>query len=102
MAACPRAFGEAAAAAGVTREKRLSLSFLAAICDDPVLQSKLPQLLIGQTYLVFKQGEIDALIEQAPENIFLKSQIHSSWTNEPIMLEYLTLLHAICAEHCPD
>ena len=81
--------------------KRMNVSLVAFVCDDPALQPFLPQIIIGEKSTCFKQRDIEALIAECPEYFFLLSG-KSHWTNTDIMRQITELLSAIVRERCPE
>ena len=61
------------------QQRRLCMTHVAIICDDPAVQPLLPQFFIGNR-VVFSQREWGALQASCPSNVVLVRQ-QSSWNN---------------------
>ena len=74
-----------------TKVTRAYLNHVAFICDDAEIQRLLPQVIIGNEY-VLKAGELAALRARVPHNtVFIRA--HAAWVNGPACKTLLKLLH---------
>ena len=81
----------------VTRaQKRLCLSFVAAICDDAKLQSALPQYLLANERTIRKQ-DAQRLQKCMPDNITLVRK-KSAWTDAAFCMRIVSDLRRKLAE----
>lgn len=76
-------------------QKRTAMTHACIIAADPEVQSCLPQYLVGNENII-KAGEIDALRESLPANVFLFRR-KTGWMKEPMMLKLLDELAASLA-----
>ena len=71
-------------------QRRLHLTHVCFICDDPSVQPLLPQIIIGNfnTFLVRDMLE---LLDDTPKNVYLVRQ-KSAWNNIKLMVKIVNLL----------
>ena len=72
---------------------RVNLTLIAFICDDPVIQPLLPQIIVGN-YYTFLQREMPTHLANTPRNVYLV-RAKSAWNNEDLMIRVLGLLDKI-------
>ena len=72
------------------QEERGSWTHLTFICDDSMVQTKLPQVIVGNEQLLRVQ-DMSCLKSQLPDNVYLVRQ-KSSWLNEPLFVQVLKWL----------
>ena len=72
------------------QEERGSWTHLTFICDDSMVQTKLPQVIVGNEQLLRVQ-DMSCLESQLPDNVYLVRQ-KSSWLNEPLFVQVLEWL----------
>ena len=73
-------------------EKRGSLSHLAFICDDSSIQPLLPQVIVGNKYLLLKRA-MDELAGSLPGNVYLIRH-SSSWLDGALFAAAISWLAA--------
>ena len=71
---------------------RGTLSFVAMICDNPSIQPRLPQFILGNEHILRVQDMQD-IAETLPENVFLVRR-KSSWVDHVFFCSVLELLRA--------
>lgn len=79
--------------------RRSNFTWVALICDDPILQRKLPQIIVGTTKL-FPNREWERLWNEAPDFIYLTRQ-EKAWNNREVMIALAGLLETKCIAHDP-
>ena len=72
------------------QEQRGSWTHLTFICDDSMVQTKLPQVIVGNEQLLRVQ-DMSCLKSQLPDNVYIVRQ-KSSWLNEPLFVQVLKWL----------
>ena len=79
--------------------RRSNFTWVALICDDPTLQRKLPQIIVGTTNL-FPNREWERMWNEAPDFIYLTRQ-EKAWNNREVMIALAGLLDVQCTAHDP-
>ena len=71
-------------------DRRGNVTYLASICNDPSLNSKLPQILLGNTHRFSLRllGQAKGFL---PDNIILWRE-SSAWNNRQVMQRYIQVL----------
>ena len=71
-------------------DRRGTVTYLASICNDPSLNSKLPQILLGNTHRFSLRllGQAKGFL---PDNIILWRE-SSAWNNRQVMQRYIQVL----------
>ena len=70
--------------------KRTFLSHIGIICDDPLIQPVLPQVILGNTRTI-PAGQFEALRAGCASNVFLERE-NSAWNNGRVMRRVLRYL----------
>ena len=78
-------------------KRRKNLTLVATICDCPILQTTLPQFIIGNR-ATFKARQIHALRSACPANVILLRS-KSAWNNEETMIDIIGALRNALAPH---
>jgi hypothetical protein len=78
-------------------KRRKNLTLVATICDCPIVQTTLPQFIIGNR-ATFKARQIHALRSACPANVILLRS-KSAWNNEETMIDIIGALRNALAPH---
>lgn len=78
-------------------ERRTNLTLVATICDCPILQTTLPQFIIGNR-AIFKAHQRHALRSACPANVILLRS-KSGWNNDETMIDIIGALRNALAPH---
>ncbi len=76
-------------------ERRAAVTCISVVCDDAVLQPKLPQLIVAARRLVTKKLKESI---KFPGSVTLLAE-KSAWNNSAIMLKFLSMLAEALKEH---
>ena len=71
-------------------QQRTYMTFVAFICDDPVLQQILPQVIVANTHTISAR-ELEHLQEACPANIKILRQ-QSAWVDQKLCAQILRWL----------
>lgn len=69
-------------------ERRMAVTYIAAVCDDPQLQPKLPQVVVATKRFLTKKLKQSI---KTPASVTLLAE-KSAWNNSAIMVKVLTML----------
>ena len=75
-------------------KRRLCITQVGLICDDPAIQKILPQMIIGNEAFFGRMELLPPLLAAAPHNVYLY-RAESGWNQEHIMCNLIELLKLI-------